>query len=152
MTWNRDENAWKDKAELRNTIACRALGGRLKNDLESWWELMEGQSWIEEHHCAQGFGGKFKKWLGIVIRILGRAVNWGLLLHVDACRTLAGLKNDAESSTMLFCLLGRSCNPWLLKRNKGWLPSRDCWAVVAETVFNGVGHPRQTVPSLSSAP
>ena len=35
MTWNRDENAWKDKAELRNTIACRALGGRLKNDLES---------------------------------------------------------------------------------------------------------------------
>jgi len=35
MTWNRDENSWKDKAALRNTIARRALGGSLKNDLES---------------------------------------------------------------------------------------------------------------------
>ena len=69
--------------KLRTTIACRALGGGgLKHDLESWWELMEGQSWIEEHHCAQGFGGTFKKWLGIVMRTHGRTkLNWGTPLR-----------------------------------------------------------------------
>ena len=36
MNWTRDKKAWRGEAvRLRHTLACRVLGGGLKNDLES---------------------------------------------------------------------------------------------------------------------
>ena len=87
MTWNRDKKSW------------RVLGGGgLKNDLESWQELLEGGSVKLRHTLAcMVLGGRFKKWLGLVTRRLGEVKlwSWDILLHVGFWG--GGLENDLES-------------------------------------------------------
>jgi hypothetical protein len=83
MTLTRDKNPSKGEAVTRrNTIAYRALGGGVKNDLESWPKPLERWGWEVEE--TKGFGG------AVINMILtrdknpwkGEAVKLRKLLHV----------------------------------------------------------------------
>ena len=63
MTWNRDKNSWRgESVKLRHSLACRVLGGEVKNDLES-----NKKSWIGEAVklrntlACKVLGGRFRK-------------------------------------------------------------------------------------------
>ena len=101
MTWNRDKKSWIGKAvKLRNTLACRVLGG-----VRKWLGIVtrslgEVKLWGWGILLHVGFwGGRFKKWLGLVTRRLGEVKlwSWGILLHVRFWG--GGLENDLDSNT-----------------------------------------------------